>query len=106
MTRTPENQSRPSFVDTRPLLRLAADFVRPYSRLAGLILFLMAIEASLTGGMAYYLEEVVNTLFTPKREPNMLIIVPLVLLGIMSLKATVSYFHEHLARQGRTGRDQ
>ncbi len=92
MTRTPENQSRPSFVDTRPLLRLATDFVRPYSRLAGLILFLMAIEASLTGGMAYYLEEVVNTLFTPKREPNMLIIVPSILLGIMSLKATVSYF--------------
>jgi ATP-binding cassette, subfamily B, bacterial MsbA len=92
MTRTPENQSRPSFVDTRPLLRLAAEFVRPYSRLAGLILFLMVIEASLTGGMAYYLEEVINTLFTPKRDPNMLIIVPATLLGIMTLKATVSYF--------------
>ena len=92
MTRTPENPTLRASVDTRPLLRLAKEFVRPYSKLAGLILFLMAIEASLTGGMAYYLEEVVNTLFTPKREPNTLIIVPLILLGIMVLKATVSYF--------------
>ena len=46
MTRTPENQSRPSFVDTRPLLRLATDFVRPYSRLAGLILFLITFAVN------------------------------------------------------------
>lgn len=91
MTRAPENTSRKSPFDTRPLLRLAKDFVRPYSRIAGLILLLMAIEASLTGGMAYYLEVVVNTLFTPKREANMLIIVPSVLLGIMALKAAISY---------------
>jgi subfamily B ATP-binding cassette protein MsbA len=92
MTRTPEKHAQPSLVDTRPLLRLANDFVRPYSKLAGLILVLMVIEASLTGGMAYYLEEVINTLFTPDREPNMLIIVPMILLGIMVLKASVAYF--------------
>ena len=90
MTRTPDKPASAP-VDTRPLLRLAREFVRPSSRLAVLILGLMAIEASLTGGMAYYLEEVVNTLFTPNREEGMLVIVPLVLLGIMAIKAAVSY---------------
>jgi subfamily B ATP-binding cassette protein MsbA len=93
---------KPSF-DTRPLLRLAAEFVRPYARTALLLLVLMALEASLTAGMAWYLEAVVNTLFTPSREAGMLLVVPAVLLGIMTLKAGISYTSNvALARVGQS----
>ena len=86
----------------RPLLRLAKDFIRPYAKIAVFVIFLMAIEAGLTGGMAYYLEEVINTLFTPNRAEGMLIIVPAVLVGIMTLKALVSYFSSiSLAKVGQ-----
>ena len=75
-----------------PLMRLARDFVRPYAATVAFIISLMVVEASLTGALAYFLEVVVNTLFTEKREPGVLLAVPAALIGIMSIKALVSYF--------------
>ncbi len=87
---------------TGPLVRLANDFVRPYRSVVVLIVMLMVVEASLTGGMAYFLEIVVNTLFTVERQPGMLLAVPAALLAIMSLKAVVSYFSNvSLAKVGQ-----
>ena len=87
---------------SRPLFRLAQDFVRPYANVAILIIFLMVVEAGLTSSMAYFLEFVVNTLFKPNREPNMLLYVPAGLFVIMSLKAAVSYFSNvSLAKVGQ-----
>ncbi len=90
---------------TGPLVRLAYDFVRPYGSVVALIVALMVVEASLTGGMAYFLEVVVRTLFPVPpavREPEMLFVVPGVLLAIMSLKAIVSYFSNvSLAKVGQ-----
>jgi subfamily B ATP-binding cassette protein MsbA len=61
------------------------------------------MEASLTAGMAWYLEEVVKSLFTPDRQEGMLILVPSVLLGIMTLKAGISYASNiSLARVGQS----
>ncbi|MEQ1754966.1 MAG: ABC transporter ATP-binding protein [Micropepsaceae bacterium] len=95
--------TNPASGTTRPLLRLALDFVRPYSNTAVLIIVLMMAEAALTGSMAYFLETVVKTLFTPARDPQMLLVVPLALLVIMSLKAIVSYFSSvSLARVGQS----
>ena len=90
---------------TGPLVRLANDFVRPYGSVVALIVALMVVEAALTGGMAYFLEVVVRTLFPVPpavREPEMLFVVPGVLLAIMSLKAIVSYFSNvSLAKVGQ-----
>jgi subfamily B ATP-binding cassette protein MsbA len=79
---------------TRPLMRLARDFVRPYGATVALIIALMVVEAALTGGLAYMLDPVVKTLFPGpglKPEPNMIVLIPLVLVGVMTLKAAVSY---------------
>ena len=90
---------------TGPLVRLAYDFVRPYGSVVALIVALMVVEAALTGGMAYFLEVVVRTLFPVPpavREPEMLFVVPGVLLVIMSFKAIVSYFSNvSLAKVGQ-----
>jgi subfamily B ATP-binding cassette protein MsbA len=103
MTNAPEALPRKPALDAQPLLRLAAEFVRPYARVALLLLCLMAMEASLTAGMAWYLEEVVKSLFTPDRQEGMLILVPSVLLGIMTLKAGISYASNiSLARVGQS----
>lgn len=86
-------------------MRLAYDFVRPYGSVVALIVALMVVEAALTGGMAYFLEVVVRTLFPVPpavREPEMLFVVPGVLLVIMSFKAIVSYFSNvSLAKVGQ-----
>jgi len=86
-------------------VRLANDFVRPYGSVVALIVALMVVEAALTGGMAYFLEVVVRTLFPVPpavREPEMLFVIPGVLLAIMSLKAIVSYFSNvSLAKVGQ-----
>ena len=103
MTNAPEAPPRKPSLDTRPLLRLAAEFVRPYSSIALLLLGLMALEAGLTAGMAWYLEEVVKSLFTPDRQEGMLLLVPSILLGIMTLKAGISYASNvSLARVGQS----
>jgi subfamily B ATP-binding cassette protein MsbA len=86
--------SGPKSKTTRPLLRLAQDFVRPYAATVALIIALMVVEASLTGGLAYLLDPVVKTLFPEKGtvpDPDMLIIIPAILFGVMTLKAAVSY---------------
>ncbi|MFN9355505.1 MAG: ABC transporter ATP-binding protein [Alphaproteobacteria bacterium] len=102
MTDAPQVPPRNALLDTRPLLRLAAEFVRPYARIALLLLGLMALEASLTAGMAWYLEEVVKSLFTTDRKEGALLLVPSVLLGIMTLKAGISYVSNvSLARVGQ-----
>ena len=103
MTHAPEAQARRPSIDARPLLRLARDFVRPYARIAALLLGLMALEAGLTASMAWYLEDVVRTLFSPDRQEGMLLLVPSVLLGIMTLKAGISYASNvSLARVGQS----
>jgi subfamily B ATP-binding cassette protein MsbA len=103
MTHAPEAQARRPSIDARPLLRLARDFVRPYARIAALLLGLMALEAGLTATMAWYLEDVVRTLFSPDRQEGMLLLVPSVLLGIMTLKAGISYASNvSLARVGQS----
>ncbi len=86
---TTSNQARPN--DTRPLWRLAQDFVRPYGATIGLIVGLMVVEAGLTAALAYLLDPAVKYLFTDK-DPQMLTVIPAALLGVMILKATVSYF--------------
>jgi len=78
----------------RPLLRLAQDFVRPYGATVALIVTLMVVEAGLTGTLAYMLDPVVATLFPekPKRpDPDMIVLIPLALFGVMAVKAGVSY---------------
>jgi subfamily B ATP-binding cassette protein MsbA len=76
--------------------------VRPYAATAGLIIFLMVMEAGLMSFMAYFLEFIVKTLFVPKPDPNMLMVVPATLIGVMSLKALVSYFSNiSLAKVGQ-----
>jgi subfamily B ATP-binding cassette protein MsbA len=63
----------------------------------------MALEADLTATMAWYLEDVVRTLFSPDRQEGMLLLVPSVLLGIMTLKAGISYASNvSLARVGQS----
>ena len=77
--------------------------MRPYARIAALLLGLMALEAGLTASMAWYLEDVVRTLFSPDRQEGMLLLVPSVLLGIMTLKAGISYASNvSLARVGQS----
>ncbi len=77
--------------------------MRPYARIAALLLGLMALEAGLTATMAWYLEDVVRTLFSPDRQEGMLLLVPSVLLGIMTLKAGISYASNvSLARVGQS----
>jgi len=78
----------------RPLWRLAQDFVRPYGATVALIIALMAVEAALTGGLAYLLDPAVKSLFpaAPARpDPDMLLLIPAALFGVMALKAAVSY---------------
>jgi subfamily B ATP-binding cassette protein MsbA len=75
-------------------MRLAQDFVRPYGASVGIIIALMMVEAALTGGLAYLLDPVVKALFPEKGtkpDPDMLIMIPALLFGVMTLKAAVSY---------------
>ena len=103
MTHASDDAPRKPKVEPQPLLRLAREFVRPYAQVALLLLVLMALEAGLTAGMAWYLETVINTLFMPSREAGMLLIVPAALLGIMTLKAGISYASNvSLARVGQS----
>jgi len=103
MTNPPDAAPRKPTLDAQPLLRLAREFVRPYARVALFLLLLMAMEAGLTAGMAWYLEDVVRTLFTPDRQDGMLLVVPSILLGIMTLKAGISYSSNvSLARVGQS----
>jgi ATP-binding cassette, subfamily B, bacterial MsbA len=78
-------------MNSRPMLRLARDFMRPYASAIAVIVALMVTEAVLTGGLAYLLESVVRTLFTEK-NPEMIFVVPAGLFGLMTLKAAASYF--------------
>lgn len=84
----------------RPLLRLARDFVRPYSNTITIIIVLMVIEAALTAGLAYLLDPAVKYLFTDK-DPTMLTIIPAALLGVMVIKAGASYLN--MVFLGRVG---
>jgi len=90
---------------TRPLLRLARDFVRPYQGIVALIIALMAVEAALTGTLAYLLDPAVKSLFPPppaRPDPDMLLLIPGALFGVMALKASVSYVSGvSLARVGQ-----
>lgn len=80
-------------IHTRPLFRLARDFVRPYRATIALIAVLMMAEAALTGTVAYLLEYVVKTLFPKvgKPDPQMIVLVPAMLFGLMTVKAGISY---------------
>ncbi len=82
-----------SAIHTRPLFRLARDFVRPYRATIALIVALMVAEAALTGTVAYLLEYVVKTLFPKmgKPDPQMIVLVPAMLFGLMAVKAGISY---------------
>ena len=86
--------------------RLARDFMRPYAPTIALIVMLMVVEAALTGGLAYLLDPAVKSLFPEKGkviDPNMLTLIPVALFGVMTLKATVSYFSGiSLARIGQS----
>ncbi len=75
---------------TRPLLRLAQDFVRPYAATVAVIILLMTAEAALTGGLAYLLGPVIDEVFI-KRDQTMAYVLPAVLFGVMALKAAISY---------------
>lgn len=75
---------------TRPLLRLAQDFVRPYAATVVVIILLMTAEAALTGGLAYLLGPVIDEVFI-KRDQTMAYVLPAVLFGVMALKAAISY---------------
>ena len=88
-TTTPTSHS----TKARPLVRLARDFVWPYRGAIAFITTLMLAEAALQGAIAYALEYVVNTLFPKegKPDPQMIVIVPLALFGVMTLKAGLSY---------------
>lgn len=76
--------------EKRPLLRLARDFVRPYTATVIVIILLMVAEAGLTGGLAYMLGPVVDEVFI-KRDQVMAYALPAILFGVMVLKAAVSY---------------
>lgn len=84
----------------RPLYRLAHDFVRPYGNTITFIITLMVIEAALTAALAYLLDPAVKYLFTDK-DPTMLKIIPPALLGVMVIKAGVSYLNS--VALGRVG---
>lgn len=75
---------------TRPLLRLAQDFVRPYAATVVVIILLMTAEAALTGGLAYLLGPVIDEVFI-KRDQTMAYVLPAALFGVMVLKAAISY---------------
>jgi subfamily B ATP-binding cassette protein MsbA len=81
---------RPSSNTTRPLLRLAQDFVRPYGATVAVIVLLMTAEAALTGLLAQLLGPVVKKMFV-EHDPSMTFILPAALFGVMVLKAAVSY---------------
>ncbi|MBL9096732.1 MAG: ABC transporter ATP-binding protein [Alphaproteobacteria bacterium] len=75
---------------TRPLLRLARDFVWPYRATAAVVMLLMVTEAALTGGLGFMLGPVVREVFIDK-DPQLTFILPAALFGLMVLKAAVSY---------------
>ena len=90
---TPTITTRAGSHATRPLWRLAQDFVRPYREKITLIVSLMVVEAVLTAALAYLLDPAVRYLFTDKdRDPSMLYLIPLALIGVTSMKAIASYF--------------
>jgi subfamily B ATP-binding cassette protein MsbA len=95
----------PKSKTTRPLLRLAQDFVRPYAATVAVVVALMVVEAGLVGSLAYMLDPVVATLFPekPKKpDPDMIVLIPLALFGVMAAKAAVSYVSGiSLARVGQ-----
>jgi ATP-binding cassette, subfamily B, bacterial MsbA len=85
--------------------RLARDFMRPYAPAIAFVILLMAIEAGLTGGLAYLLDPAVKSLFPQEGtavDQQMLTLIPIALFGVMTLKAAVSYFSGvALARVGQ-----
>ncbi len=84
-----------------PYLRLAREFALPYRVLIGLAAVLMIAEAALQGLLAYLLDPAIKSLFIVK-DPTMLFILPLALLGVMVVKAGVSYgSNVSLARVGQ-----
>ena len=82
---------RQTGIDLKPMLRLAATFMRPYKKVVVALSLLMAAEAALNSGLTYFMKVVVNTLFATQRAPDMVILVPTALFGIIALKAGVSY---------------
>jgi subfamily B ATP-binding cassette protein MsbA len=84
-----------------PYLRLAREFAWPYRALLGVAAVLMIAEAALQGGLAYLLDPAIKSLFIEK-DPAMLFVLPFALLGVMVVKAGVSYgSNVSLARVGQ-----
>ncbi|MBU6157242.1 MAG: hypothetical protein KJS87_09955, partial [Alphaproteobacteria bacterium] len=92
---------RQTSIDLKPMLRLAATFMRPYKKVVVALSLLMAAEAALNSGLTYFMKVVVNTLFATQRAPDMVILVPMALFGIIALKAGASYASNIL--QARVG---
>ena len=86
MTTTPPTGS----MTTRPLIRLAREFVWPYRSTASTVILLMVAEAALTGLMAYLLGPLIQQVFI-ERDPSLSYVLPVVLFVVISLKAAVSY---------------
>jgi subfamily B ATP-binding cassette protein MsbA len=87
----PTNPLTPSApVSRNGLLRLASEFLRPYRWAIAAISALMIVEAALTGALAYLLDPAIKYLFLDK-NPDMLLIVPLAIMGVMLFKAAASY---------------
>ena len=84
-----------------PYLRLAREFAFPYRALLALAGVLMIAEAALQGGLAYLLDPAIKSLFIDK-DQTMLFVLPFALLGVMLVKAGVSYgSNVSLARVGQ-----
>ena len=72
------------------LKRLFANYIRPHlGRLAIAIMF-MIMAAGTEGATAWLLDPAIDYLFLDKRE-DMLILIPLAIIGVMVLKAVASY---------------
>ena len=98
---TLSGQQSPRKILVGPYLRLARAFAWPYRALLGLTAVLMVIEAALQGGLAYLLDPAIKALFIEK-DQSMLFVLPFALLGVMVVKAAVSFgSNVSLARVGQ-----
>lgn len=74
-----------------PLLkRLARDYLSQHKGKLGLAILCMIIAAAMTGANAWIMEPVIDGIFL-NEDPNMLIVIPLVIIAIALVKAVAMY---------------
>jgi subfamily B ATP-binding cassette protein MsbA len=89
-TRLPSTPTNPRAAGRIALFRLARTFGRPYASTLAIVLALMVCEAALTGGLAYLLDPAIDQLFIKKNQ-DLLLLIPLGIVGVMTFKAACAY---------------